>query len=164
MRTSLRIIRKKHQHCKRFKITQIEPKHILPIKMVKSIGPNRKEKKSLGDLSYVRKGDIVHSWGQPKYCITLFFHCNTFADERLSADQIILREFNQMPLAIYEVDLTHLIVSWRHWFWFTKINILIYWNQYHFHLRPSVKLNFLGYCNTSFGRFNWVHHSLTIKL
>ena len=82
--------------------------------MVKSIGPNRKEKKSLGDLSYVRKGDIVHSWGQPKYCITLFFHCNTFADERLSADQIILREFNQMPLAIYEVDLTHLIVSWRH--------------------------------------------------
>ena len=63
MRTSLRIIRKKHQHCKRVKITQIEPKHILPIKMVESIGPNRKEKKSLGDLSYVRKGDIVHSCG-----------------------------------------------------------------------------------------------------
>ena len=171
MRTSLRIIRKKHQHCKRVKITQIEPKHILPIKMVKSIGPNRKEKKSLGDLSYVRKGDIVHSWGQPKYCITLFFHCNTFADERLSADQIILREFNQCLWPF--MKLTWLSWLWvgdidfdllKSIFWFTEINILIYWNQYHFHLRPSVKLNPLGYCNTSFGRFNWVHHSLTIKL
>ena len=41
--------------------------------MVESIGPNRKEKKSLGDLSYVRKGDIVHSWGQPNQNTALRF-------------------------------------------------------------------------------------------
>ena len=142
MRTSLRIIRKKHQHCKRVKITQIEPKHILPIKMVKSMGPNRKEKKGFRIHLQLNSRNLAQF---------LWFYTTKILHYAFLSLQPADHIFFNRCLWLF-MKLTWLTWLWvgnidfyllKLIFWFTEINILIYWNWYQFHLRPSVKFNFL---------------------